>query len=97
MMKTIDKLKQIIAEYDDLDINKINTKDRLVNDFGFDSLETAELFIQFQHEFGIQFPEAISHNISIDELAVYIDSAIVRKQVKEKRFLIFSKKKENEN
>mgnify|MGYP003480458187 CR=1 FL=1 len=35
MMKTIDKLKQIIAEYDDLDINKINTKHRLVNDFGF--------------------------------------------------------------
>jgi len=93
-MTTIDKLKQIIAEYDGLDIKKINTKHRLVNDYGFDSLETAELFMQIQREFNIQLPDAMSHNVSIDELAVYIDSAIVREQAKEKRFSLFSKKNE---
>ena len=95
-MTTIDKLKQIIAEYDGLDINKVNTKHRLVNDYGFDSLETAELFMQIQHEFNVQLPEAMSHNVSIDELAVYIDAAIVRKQTNEKKVFIFSKKKLNE-
>ena len=92
-MTTIDKLKQIISEYADIDINRIKPEKSFVNDFAFDSLETAELFMLFEREFGIEIPDIMSRSIALDELARYIDSAIIRKQVKNKHFSLFSKKK----
>lgn len=49
-METIIK---IIADYKDMDPSQITGETHLVNDLGLDSLDTAELMMNFEDELGV--------------------------------------------
>lgn len=53
----MEKLKQLIGDHLGLEYHKILDTDRLVADLGTDSLDSVELFIAIEEEFGIEMDE----------------------------------------
>lgn len=50
---TFEKVAKIIAEFKETDVNEITMKSTLNKDLGLDSLDTVELIMSFESEFGI--------------------------------------------
>ena len=54
--------------------DRIKTEAHFVNDLGADSLDTVELIMEFEEEFGIEIPDEDAENITTVGSAVdYID------------------------
>ena len=54
---------------------KINTEASFVDDLGADSLDTVELIMQLEEEFGIEIPDDDAEKITTVQAAVdYLDS-----------------------
>jgi acyl carrier protein len=47
------KLKELIAENMDVDVNDISRESNFVEDFGVDSLEMVELVVELEQQFGV--------------------------------------------
>ena len=56
-MKTIDKVKQIIAEQLCISTDDISDEAKVVEDLGADSLDVVEMLITFEDEFGVSIPD----------------------------------------
>ena len=54
---TIDKVKKLISNQLNVAEAKITESSRLVEDLGADSLDTVELLMAFEEEFGISIPD----------------------------------------
>lgn len=54
---TIDKVKKLISNQLNVAEGKITEASRLVEDLGADSLDTVELLMAFEEEFGISIPD----------------------------------------
>ena len=57
---TIDKVKKLISNQLNIAESKINEDSRLVEDLGADSLDTVELLMAFEEEFGISIPDELA-------------------------------------
>ena len=57
-MSTFDKVKDIIIDKLGVDEEKINSEASFVDDLGADSLDTVELIMQLEEEFGIEIQDA---------------------------------------
>jgi len=51
------KIKAIIAESLGVDINEVTDNASFVNDLGADSLDTVELIMALEEQFGIEIPD----------------------------------------
>ena len=73
-MSTFDKIKEIIIDKLGVDEAAITEEAHFVNDLGADSLDTVELIMEFEEEFGIEIPDEDAENITTVTSAIkYID------------------------
>ena len=73
-MSTFNKVKEVIIDKLGVEEDTIKTEAHFVNDLGADSLDTVELIMEFEEEFGIEIPDEDAENITTVGSAVdYID------------------------
>ena len=73
-MSTYDKVKEVIIDKLGVEESSIVSDAHFVNDLGADSLDTVELIMEFEEEFGIEIPDEDAENITTVGSAVdYID------------------------
>ena len=76
-MSTYDKVKEVIIDKLGVDEDAIKTDAHFVNDLGADSLDTVELIMEFEEEFGIEIPDEDAENITTVGSAVdYIEKVL---------------------
>tara|TARA_B100000953_G_scaffold298299_1_gene294824 strand:- start:669 stop:935 length:267 start_codon:yes stop_codon:yes gene_type:complete len=76
-MSTFDKVKEVIIDKLGVDEDAIKTDAHFVNDLGADSLDTVELIMEFEEEFGIEIPDEDAENITTVGSAVdYIEKVL---------------------
>lgn len=64
-MSTFDKVKEVIIDKLGVEEDSIKSEAHFVNDLGADSLDTVELIMEFEEEFGIEIPEKGIHSYCI--------------------------------
>ena len=73
-MSTLDKVKDVIMDKLGVEDSKINMEASFINDLGADSLDTVELIMEFEEEFGIEIPDEDAEKMTTVGAAVeYID------------------------
>mgnify|MGYP001396632347 CR=1 FL=1 len=63
-MSTFDKIKEVIIDKLGVDESAITEEAHFVNDLGADSLDTVELIMEFEEEFGIEIPDEDAEKIT---------------------------------
>ncbi len=69
-MSVPDKVKSIIAEQLGVEESEIKSESHFVNDLGADSLDTVELVMAFEEEFGIEIPDEDAEKITVVQTAI---------------------------
>ena len=73
-MSTFNKVKDVIVDKLGVEEDSIKSEAHFVNDLGADSLDTVELIMEFEEEFGIEIPDEEAENITTISSAIkYID------------------------
>jgi acyl carrier protein len=68
------KVKQIIVDELGVDEAEVTPNARFIEDLGADSLDTVELVMRFEEEFGIEIPDEDAEKIqSVRDAYTYID------------------------
>ena len=68
-----EKVKQMLAEQLDADIDSLTTETNIAKDLDADSLDVVELLMTIEDEFNIEIPDEEIENIrTIGELTEYI-------------------------
>ncbi len=65
-----DKVRTIIAEQLGIEESEIKPESHFVNDLGADSLDTVELVMAMEEEFGIEIPDEEAEKINTVQSAV---------------------------
>ena len=74
-MSTFDKVKEIIIDKLGVEEEKISSEASFVDDLGAHSLDTVELIMQLEEEFGIEIPDEDAEKITTVQAAIdYLDS-----------------------
>lgn len=77
MMDVFEKVREIMSEQLDVDIDSITLDTSFVNDLESDSLDIVEFIMAVEEEFGIEIPDEDAEKISTVRDAVeYIQDAI---------------------
>ena len=71
---TIEKVKELLADHLDMDVAEI-TDETTFEDLDVDSLDTVEIMMEMEDEFGIEI-KAGEVGKSVKELAAYIDAKL---------------------
>ena len=70
------KVKEIIAEKLGVDEENVKPEASFTNDLGADSLDTVELIMEFEKEFGVNIPDDQAEKIStVGDAIAYIENA----------------------
>ena len=73
-MSTFDKVKDVIIDKLGVEEESIKSEAHFVNDLGADSLDTVELIMEFEEEFGLEIPDDDAEKITTVGSAVeYIE------------------------
>ena len=71
----LNKILEIVIDKLGVDANKVTPKARFIDDLGADSLDTVELIMQFEEEFGIEIPDEDAEKIlSVNQALEYINT-----------------------
>lgn len=75
MSEYFDKVKEIIIDKLGVEDSKITIEAKFIDDLGADSLDTVELIMQFEEEFGIEIPDEDAETMTTVQSAVdYIEA-----------------------
>ncbi len=75
------KIKNIIAESLGVDINEVTDNASFVNDLGADSLDTVELIMALEEQFGIEIPDEDAEKMqTVGQAIEYIKNKVAQKQ-----------------
>ena len=76
MSDTLEKVQAIVVEHLGVDAEKVTASASFIEDLGADSLDTVELVMAFEEEFGIELPDDAAETIlSVGDAINFIDSA----------------------
>jgi len=74
-MAVEEKVKEIISKQLGVDANEVTPESSFVEDLGADSLDTVELVMAFEEEFGIEIPDEDAEKIAkVKDAIDYINS-----------------------
>ena len=77
MSEHYDKVKEIIIDKLGVEDSKITLEAKFIDDLGADSLDTVELIMQFEEEFGIEIPDEEAENLlSVGQAVDYISNQL---------------------
>ena len=77
MTEHFDKVKEIIVDKLGVEDGKITMEAKFIDDLGADSLDTVELIMQFEEEFGIEIPDEDAEGLlSVGEAVDYISQKL---------------------
>ena len=77
MPEYYDKVKEIIIDKLGIDDGKITMDAKFIDDLGADSLDTVELILQFEEEFGIEIPDEEAEGLlSVGQAVDYITNKL---------------------
>ena len=77
MSELYDKVKEIIIDKLGAEDSKINLESKFIDDLGADSLDTVELIMQFEEEFGIEIPDEEAEKLlSIGQAVDFISNKL---------------------
>ncbi|MEM7243534.1 MAG: acyl carrier protein [Pseudomonadota bacterium] len=63
MSEVSDRVKKIVVEHLSVEEDKISNTASFIDDLGADSLDTVELVMAFEEEFGIEIPDDAAETI----------------------------------
>ena len=63
-MSTFDKVKDVIVDKLGVEEDSIKSEAHFVNDLGADSLDTVELIMELEEEFGLEIPDDDAEKIT---------------------------------
>jgi len=73
-MVSEDRIKEIIVEQLGVEESEITTDASFIDDLGADSLDTVELVMAFEEEFGIEIPDEDAENIrTVKDVVDYLN------------------------
>ena len=74
MSETNDRVKKIVVEHLGVEEDKVSKEASFIDDLGADSLDTVELVMAFEEEFGVEIPDDAAEKITTVKDAIdYID------------------------
>ena len=69
-----ERVKKIVVEHLGVDEAKVSEGASFIDDLGADSLDTVELVMAFEEEFGVEIPDDAAEKIStVGDAIAYID------------------------
>jgi acyl carrier protein len=75
MSEIADKIKKIVVEHLGVDEDKVTSTASFIDDLGADSLDTVELVMAFEEEFGVEIPEDAAEKIAtVKDAIAYIEA-----------------------
>jgi len=75
MSDTAERVKKIVVEHLNVDADKVTDNASFIEDLGADSLDTVELVMAFEEEFGIEIPDDAAESIvTVGDAVKYIDT-----------------------
>ena len=63
MSDVLERVRKIVIEHLDADPEKVTEKASFIDDLGADSLDTVELVMAFEEEFGVEIPDDAAEKI----------------------------------
>ena len=77
MSDVADRVKKIVLEHLGVDEAKVVESSSFIDDLGADSLDTVELVMAFEEEFGCEIPDDAAEKIlTIKDAVVFIEANI---------------------
>ena len=70
MDSTEEKVKKIVMDHLGIEESKISLDSKFIDDLGADSLDTVELVMAFEEQFGIEIPDDAAETISTVQNAI---------------------------
>lgn len=68
------KVKDIVVEQLNVTPDQVNPQSKFIDDLGADSLDTVELVMAFEEEFGIEVPDEEAEKLqSVSDVIAYIE------------------------
>ncbi|MCM1110139.1 MAG: acyl carrier protein [Clostridium sp.] len=76
MSEITDRVKAIIVEKLNVEPNQVTEEATFTGDLGADSLDTVELLMEFEKQFGIKIPESEADKIqTVGDAIAFIEAA----------------------
>ncbi|RCL02622.1 MAG: acyl carrier protein [Candidatus Tokpelaia sp. JSC188] len=76
MSDTEERVKKIVVEHLSVDAGKVTEGASFIDDLGADSLDTVELVMAFEEEFGVEIPDDAAETIlTVGDAVKFIDQA----------------------
>ena len=74
-MSVEQRVREIVAEQLERDVNEVTNASSLIEDLGADSLDVVELVMKMEEEFGIEIPDEEAEKIkTVNDVIQYITS-----------------------
>lgn len=75
MSDTAGKVKAIVVEHLGVEESKVTDESSFIDDLGADSLDTVELVMAFEEEFGMEIPDDAAEKIqTVKDAYTYIEA-----------------------
>ena len=76
MADTFERVKKIVVDHLNVEGEKVKPEASFIDDLGADSLDTVELVMAFEEEFGIEISDDTANEIqTVNDAVTYIDKA----------------------
>ena len=75
MSDVADRVKKIVVEHLGVDESKVTENASFIDDLGADSLDTVELVMAFEEEFGCEIPEgAVEQIVTVQDAINFVET-----------------------
>ena len=77
MSDTLERVRKIVIDHLDADPDKVTENASFIEDLGADSLDTVELVMAFEEEFGVEIPDDAADSIlTVGDAVKFIDEKL---------------------